>query len=310
LEVERRYAGESDMSDRCQGDPVSATPEAREVGIDHLTLLDVSPPELVNVAREAGFDSVGLRVAATAPNEQPWPMTASSPMLEETIRRLDDTGIRVLDVEVVRLRPDATRGDYERALEAGSKLGARYVTVNSYDPDLERACETFAALAADARPYGLRPVIEPITYTQVSDLEEAVYVAQRPGGGGILLDALHFQRYGGDLEQLRSVDSQLLSYVQLCDAPLAPPSGLPRPGKLPRGQSTDGTDLQLESRARRLLPEDGELPLSDILAVLPAGIPVSVEAPVLSLWEILTPVELARRARQAVAALIPAGDAR
>ncbi len=298
------------MSDRYQGDQVSATPQAREVGIDHLTMLDVSPPALVNVAREAGFDSVGLRVAATAPNEQPWPMTASSSMLEETIRRLDDTGIRVLDVEVVRLRPDTRRGDYERVLEAGAKLGARYVTVNSYDPELERACETFAALTADARPYGLRPVIEPITYTQVANLEEAVYVAQRSGGGGILLDALHFQRYGGEFEQLRSVDSQLLSYVQLCDAPLAPPSGLPRPRKLPRGQSTDGTDLQLESRAMRLLPGDGELPLSDILAALPAGIPVSVEAPVLSLWETLTPAELARRARQAVATLIPAGDAR
>jgi sugar phosphate isomerase/epimerase len=298
------------MSDRYQGDQMSETPRAREVGIDHLTMLDVSPPKLVNVAREAGFDAVGLRVAAAAPNERPWPMTASSPMLEETIRRLDDTGIRVLDVEVVRLRPDTTRGDYERALEAGAKLGARYVTVNSYDPDLKRACETFAALTADARPYGLRPVIEPITYTQVSNLEQALRVARRSGGGGILLDALHFQRYGGDLERLRSVDPQLLSYVQLCDAPLLPPSGLPRPRKLPRGQSTDGTDLQLESRAMRLLPGDGELPLSDILAALPPGIPVSVEAPVLSLWETLTPVELARRARQAAATLMPAGDAR
>ena len=298
------------MSDRYQGHRVSSTTQAREVGIDHLTMLDVSPPELVNIAREAGFDSVSPRVAAATPGEEPWPMTASSPMLEETVRRLDDTGIRVLAVEVVRIDPDTRREDYERALEAGAKLGARYVTVNSYDPDLERACETFAALTADARAYGLRPVIEPITYTQVSNLEQALRVAQRSGGGGILLDALHFQRYGGEFEQLRSVDSQLLSYVQLCDAPLAPPSGLPRPRKLPRGQSTGGTDLQLESRAMRLLPGDGQLPLSDILAALPAGIPVSVEAPVLSLRETLTPAELVRRSRQAIATLIPACDAR
>ena len=50
----------------------------------------------------------------------------------------------------------------------------------------------------------------------------------------------------------------------------------------------------------RLLPGDGELPLADFLAALPEGIPVSVEAPVLSLWETLTPVEYARRARHAV----------
>ncbi len=298
------------MSDRYQGAQVSAAPQAREIGIDHLTLLDVSPPELVTIAREAGFDSVSPRVAAATPGEEPWPMTASSPMLGETIRRLDDTGIRVLAVELVRIGPDTTRGDYERALEAGAKLGARYVTVNSYDPDLERACETFAALTADARPYGLRPVIEPITYTQVSNLEQALRVAQHSGGGGILLDALHFQRYGGDLEHLRSVDPQLLSYVQLCDAPLAAPSGLPRPHRLPRGQSTDGTDLQLESRAMRLLPGDGELPLADFLAALREGIPVSVEAPVLSLWEILTPVDYAKRARRAVESVTSAARAR
>jgi sugar phosphate isomerase/epimerase len=273
---------------------------AREVGIDHLTMLDVSPPKLVTIAREAGFDSVSLRVAATAPNEQPWPMTAGSPMLEETVRRLDYSGIRVLAVEVVRIDPDTRREDYVREMESGAKLRARYVTVNSYDPDIERASETFAALTADTRPYGLRPLIEPIVYTRVSNLDEARYIAERSGGGGILLDTLHFQRYGGRLEQLRSLDSQLQSYVQLCDAPLAPPRGLPRPHRLPRGQSTDGTDLQLESRAMRLLPGDGELPLADFLAALPEGIPVSVEAPVLSLWETLTPVEYARRSRQAV----------
>ncbi|MDQ5818582.1 MAG: sugar phosphate isomerase/epimerase [Actinomycetota bacterium] len=273
-------------------------------------MLDVSPPELVTIAREAGFDSVSPRVAAATPGEEPWPMTTGSAMLEETVRRLDDTGIRVLAVELVRIGPDTRREDYERALESGARLEARYVAVNGDDPDLERACDTFAALSADARPYGLRPVIEPIVYTQVSNLDEAVYIAERSGGGGILLDTLHFQRYGSRLEQLRSVDPRLLSYVQLCDAPLAPPSGLPRPHRLPRGQSTDGTDLQLESRAMRLLPGDGELQLADFLAALPEAIPVSVEAPVLSLWENLTPVELARRARQAVATLIPAGDAR
>jgi len=286
---------------------VSTTPEATEVGIDHLTMLDVSPPEIVAVACAAGFDSVGIRVNASAPSEEPWPMTVGSPMLDETIRRLDETGLRVLDVEVVRLLPGTAREDYEHTLEAGARLEARYVSVNSDDPDIERACDTFAALTAAARPYGLRPVIEPITYTQVSNLEEAVYVAERSGGGGILLDTLHFQRYGGELEELRSVDPQLLSYIQLCDGPLAPPTRLPRPSKLPRGQSTDGGDLQLESRAMRLLPGDGELPLAEFLAALPAGIPLSVEAPVLSLWETLTPVEFARRARQAVANLVPSG---
>jgi sugar phosphate isomerase/epimerase len=278
----------------------------REVGIDHLTMLDVSPPELVTVAWEAGFDAVSPRVAASTPSEEPWLMTPGSPMLEETARRLDDTGIRALAVEVVRIGSATRREDYESTLEAGARLGARYVTVNGDDPDMERACETFAALTVDARPYGLRPLIEPIPYTHVSNLDEAAHIAEHSGGGGILVDALHFRRFGGSVEQLRSLDPELLSYAQLCDAPLAPPTGLPRPRKLPRGQSTDGTDLQLESRAMRLLPGDGELPLADILAALPEGIPVSVEAPVVALWETSTPIEFARRAREAVASVLSA----
>lgn len=280
-----------------------------EVGMDPLTMLDVSPPEFVTIAREAGFDSVSLRVVASTPGEEPWPMSIGSPMLEETVRRLDDTGNGMLAVEVFRIGPGTRPGDYKDAFEAGARLGARYVTVNSDDPDIERATETFAALTAEAKNYGLRTLIEPIIYTQVSNLDEAIHVAEHSGGGGILLDTLHFHRYGGRLEQLRSLDPDLLSYVQLCDAPLAPSDGLPRPSKLPGGQSTDGTDLQLESRAMRLLPGDGELPLADFLAALPKEVPVSVEAPVLSLQETLTPVEFARRAREAVANVVSATSA-
>ena len=252
-----------------------------EVGIDHLTMLDVSPPDLVTIAGEAGFDSISPRVAAASPDEEPWSMTPGSPMLEETARRLDDTGVRVLAVEVIRIGPETTRADYEPALEAGARLNARYLTVNGDDPEVERACETFTALVEAARDYRIQPLIESIPYTQVSNLDDAVYIAGRSGGGGVLLDSLHFQRSGGQLDQLRTLDPSLLAYAQLCDGPLAPPSGLPRPDELPRGQSTDGTDLQLESRAMRMLPGDGELPLAEFLAALPTELPLSVEAPVL-----------------------------
>lgn len=98
---------------------------APQVGVDHLTMLDIAPPDLVTIAGEAGFDSVGLRVVAATPGEEPWPMTAGSPMLEETARRLDDTGVRALSVEVVRVGPGTGREDYEQALEAGARLQAR-----------------------------------------------------------------------------------------------------------------------------------------------------------------------------------------
>lgn len=215
----------------------------------------------------------------------------------------------MLDVEVARIGPDTSRDDYVGVLEAGAELGARYLTVNGDDPETGRAAETFAAFVADAGSYGIRPLIEAIPYTEVSNLDEAVRIAEGSEGGGVLLDVLHFQRYGGTLEDLRSVPPELFGYVQLCDAPLAPPDGLPRPSELPRGQSTDGTDLQLESRAMRLLPGDGELPLHEILAAMPEGMPVSVEAPVLPLRRDHSPLEFARLTRRAVADVLSAASA-
>lgn len=273
-----------------------------EVGIDPLTMLDVSPPEFVNIASEAGFDSVSLRVEAASPGEEPW-LDPRSPMLWETIRRLEHTGMRTLTAEVVRLRPDTVPSHYERTLEAASRLGARYLLVNSDDSEIDRARNTFAILSSIASQYGLRPLIEPITYTQASNLEDAIGIAA-DSGGGILIDALHFHRSGGRPDQLRAIDPELLPLVQLCDAPLAPPAGLPRPRALPGGQSTDGSDLQLESRAMRLLPGDGELPLDELLDVLPDDIPVSVEAPVLSLRAMSSEAEFARRARRSVESLL------
>ena len=134
-------------------------------------------------------------------------------------------------------------------------------------------------------------------------------------GGGVIIDPLHLQRGGGTPGDVRSLDPKLIAYCQLCDAPLAAPYDLPRPQELPRGQSVEGiTGLALEARAVRLLPGDGELPLAEIIAALPAGLGFSVETPNLALLESLGALEFARRARQVVARLLsvaaPAAGAR
>jgi sugar phosphate isomerase/epimerase len=276
------------------------------VGIGHLTMLDVAPPEWVSVAYESGFDAVGIRAAAIGPTEEEWPMRAGSPMLAETLRRMADTGVRVLDAELVRLDAQTIVAKYGPLFETGAELGASFVNVMADDPEPHRAADNFAALVAAARPYGLRPAIEAIPYMQVRTLSDAA-VLVGDSGGGVIVDPLHLQRGGGGPRDVRSLDPELIAYCQLCDAPLAAPHDLPRPQKLPRGQSVEGiTDLALEARAMRLLPGDGELPLAEIVSALPAGLPFSVETPNLALLESLGPVEFARHARQAVARLMAA----
>ncbi|MGH3278438.1 MAG: sugar phosphate isomerase/epimerase family protein [Trebonia sp.] len=246
-------------------------------GLEHLTLLHLSPPDLVTVAARAGFDAVGLRVAPATDGERPWPMAPGSAMLAETAARCADTGITVLDVEAVRLGPWHT--DFTPFLEAAARLGARYVNAICEDADLGRLTDEFARLTAEARPYRIRPVVEFMAYRRVRTLAEATAVAAG-SGGGILIDALHVQRCGVGLDELRYVDPGLVGYVQLCDAPLAAPA-----------------DQVAEARSGRLLPGDGELPLIELLAALPDRVPVAVEAPRAG---IAAPAAFAARARRAL----------
>lgn len=261
-------------------------PETRRVtGLEHLTMLGVAPPELVTVSAGAGFRAVGVRVSPATDDERPWPMTPGSPMLAETARRLAGTGIAVLDVEAIRLRPRPA--DFTPVLEAAAELGARFVNAICEDPDLARLSDEFGRLAEEARPYAVRPVIEFMAYRTVRTLDAAAAIAAG-AGGGILIDALHVRRCGVGLGALRAVDPGLVSYVQLCDAPLAAPAS---------------RDAEIaEARDGRLLPGDGELPLPELLAALPEGIPVAVEAPAPGASE--HPAEFAVQARRALESVL------
>lgn len=279
----------------------------RELALEHLTLLDVAPPDLVGLAADAGFDAVSLRISPATDGEQPWPVSPGSRMLADTLRRLDDTGLRVLGAEAIRL--DGTRGDWEPVLAAAAELGARYLNAISEDSSLTRLADRFAELTQLALPYGVRPVIEFMSYKPVHTLAAALNIAALSADGRVLVDALHVQRCGVSLADLAGADPALLSYVQLCDAPLEPPTGLPPPGALPRGQPVAGSDLAVEARARRLLPGQGELPLAGLLGALPGDIPVGVEAPSLRLSRELTAPQFAARARAAAGRVLAAAAA-
>jgi sugar phosphate isomerase/epimerase len=109
----------------------------------------------------------------------------------------------------------------------------------------------------------------------------------------IIIDALHFSRSGGLPEDVRTVDPSLFRYAQICDA------GPDMPGP------TDTPALIREARGGRLLPGEGVLPLKDLVAALPPGLPLAIEAPCRATME-LPALERARRAHRALTTLIGA----
>lgn len=276
----------------------------RRLGVGHLTALDLAPPDLVTTAARAGFDSVGVRVATANDQERRWPVDVGSPMLLETVRRLRDTGLTVLDVEITSLGPDTRVADCDRALDVGVRLGARFLNVLCDDPDLDRAADTFAALVERAELYEIRPAVEAMSYKQVSSLDQARRVAERSAGGGVLLDSLHLLRCGTTLDEVRALDPALLTYLQIADAPRHAPTAVNPSARLPRNQAFGGTPAQWESLAARQTPGEGELDLRALLAAVPVELPVSVEAPNLARVQALGQQEFLRHHHDAARALL------
>src|SRR6185369_17823365 len=104
----------------------------RPISLAHLTVLDTTPPELVTVAAAAGFRSIGIRLTATpSVGVPPYDALHNGPVLRDTLQRLADTGVSVLDTEFLRFEPDQPVGVPEGFLEVSARLGAKYVLVMS-----------------------------------------------------------------------------------------------------------------------------------------------------------------------------------
>jgi sugar phosphate isomerase/epimerase len=262
----------------------------RITGLEHLTMLDVAPPEFVTAAAQAGFDAVGLRVAPVSPGEEAWPVSPGSPMLAETMRRCASTGLAVLDVEAIPLGPGSGLAGCERVLETAAVLGARYLNVICADPDTGRLTDRLAELVRLARPYRVRPVIEFMSWLPVRTLAGAVAIARGSDGAGLLLDTLHIQRCAVTAAEVAALDPALLGYLQLCDAPALAPRG--------------AEGAVREARTGRLLPGEGELPLGELLGAVPAGLPVSAETPSLAARRGLSPAQFAARIKRALESVL------
>ncbi|MBV6760254.1 sugar phosphate isomerase/epimerase family protein [Rhodococcus opacus] len=271
----------------------------RTFALAHLTLLGLAPPRMAEVAAEAGFTHIGVRVVPATTNEVRYDLRVGTPLLRETRKALDDNGIRVLDIEALSLRADTSPDTWLPALESGATLGASVFNVIGADADISRLTDTFARLAADAATFGIRASLEPISYRELSTLSAAARIVEQTETGGIMLDTTHFQRAGSVPEDIDSVPGDLLTVVQLCDGPETVPTDIVIPDYSPMGATPDATPRSIEARVRRDLPGDGTFPLSAILNRIPAEVPISVEVPNPVLINEIGEREYARRAYRA-----------
>jgi sugar phosphate isomerase/epimerase len=232
-----------------------------------LTTLNLSPPEMVSLAHRTGYDFTGVRLLPSAPGGIAYPLMDDPAMLRETIARMEDTGTRIFDLEMIRIDPNFKVTDYLHFLETGAKLGAKAMLVAGDDPDEARMIDSYATLCDTAWKFGLTSDLEFMPWTVVNNVSTAARIvgaANRPGAG-ILVDVLHFARSDSRLEDLEELPREWLHYAQMCDGPAKAP------------ETMDG--LIRAARGDRLLPGEGALDIAGIFRRLPSDLPISLEVP-------------------------------
>jgi len=251
----------------------------RAIGLAALTVLELPAAEQVSVAAQAGYTHVGLRLIPVAGQTLP-PFD-----VDEIERRLADTGIRVLDLEVFRLSADTKVADFEPALDTAARLGASELLVHGADPDEARLVENLGRLCDLAARYRLAANLEPMPWVEVSNIVKAKRVLDQAArtNSAPLVDAIHFFRAGDRFSEI----PQKLNYMQLCDA---------RPER-----PADMQEIIRQARADRLFPGEGGLDLQGLMRALPRELPISVEIPYA---RPMTPLERARRALAATQLLL------
>lgn len=251
----------------------------RNIGLAALTVLELPHHQQVAVAAQCGYSHVGLRLVPVA--GQPFGHDLDLAAVE---RRLADTGVRVLDIEVFRLDAQADVAGFEPVLAAAARLKATELLVHGADAIEARQIDSFGRFCDLAARYGLAASIEPMPWVAVSTIERALRIIEGAGraNGALLVDAIHFFRAGDRLEDLRRVPRGRLRYAQFCDAPAECPPDLP--------------EIIRQARADRLPPGEGGLDLAGLLSALPPEIPLSLEVP---MARPLAPLERARLAREA-----------
>lgn len=254
----------------------------RDYSLAHLTVLSLTPPQVVDAAARAGYRYVSLRLTRVTTTEPLYDLANDKAMMRETKARLADTGVGVLDVELFRMDPSLDAEHFIPVLEATAELGAKNIIAQLPDPNYNRKVERFARLCDLAKPLGIFVSLEFPHWTETGNLAAAVEVvrAVKRSNAGILVDMLHFGRSNSTFEELEALPPEWFAFAHVCDAAKEVPPTI--------------AGIIRTARDERQWPGEGGIDVKGILSRLPQHIPYSLEIPHNVLTKAVGPAEVAR----------------
>ena len=266
------------------------------LALDHLTVVDTTPSQLVEAAAAADCRAVCafLEPMSILPDMPLFDMTIGSAEFQKTRSLMADLGIGLDIAYPFTLTGRSDVSAFRPALERAAALDAWAVNVLDYDREPARRTEKFASFCELAAEFGLNVVVEFFPPSQVQTLEQAlelVMQVNKPGRVGVNVDLLHLVRSGGSVAELSAAPAEFILYGQYCDAPAA----------------CEPDQRDFEASSQRMLPGEGALDLAGFAKALPPSCRTSVELPQhAALASGMPRIDRAHRAVSGVTALLAA----
>jgi sugar phosphate isomerase/epimerase len=231
------------------------------------TLPNTPPMAYLAAASAAGYDAVGIRLNRS-PGLPYHPIIGDTGLMRDIRQWVGSTNMPVLDIYSFYLQADTQVEPFKAALEFGAELGAKYAMVMGDDPDWTRMRDNLARFCEMASPFKITGVLEFAITRPLATLQQTVQLIAESGcaNAAVCLDPLNMLRGTGGAEQLKGLDPRLFPYAQITDGLLGP------------GEPDLARARQNGPNVRRM-PGEGVVPLGEFLDALPAGIPLSLEAP-------------------------------
>ena len=242
---------------------------ARPLALHQITMRDVAPLRLADLAARHGFGSVCLfthvpAVTLTGGGAAVFPLVtaANRKAMRQSLR---DAGVSVTQFEYFPIRADTPIEAYREAMALGAELGGRRAVTHIHDTDENRAIDRLGQLADLAHDCGVGLALEfmglsPACGTLAAALRFVEQVGRDNLGVGI--DALHLVRSGGSVADISAVPAHRLLYAQICD-----------------GAGLHASTTYAHEALDRMMPGTGDFPLVPFLRALPATTDLDVEVP-------------------------------
>jgi len=240
----------------------------RKFSLAYLTIPGTHPVDQIRIAAEAGYDFVSLRpIPMHLPNEPLFQFDLDRKLFKDVRNALEQNDIKLMDIELARVREDLKVEDYESAFAAAAELGATDVLSSIWTKDKELAFKEFAKICDLAAKYNLKVNLEFVTFSGVTDLTGALEVLDKVGrpNAYLMVDTLHAHRSRVSPEDLAKVDRNKFGFIHLCDGP----------GEIP---SLEDPSMIGVAREGRLYAGEGEIDLKGMLLAMPDN-PISIELP-------------------------------